>query len=164
MIMIMGNGGSYLGRYFQNILVPYANQIGMNTTWNFFSPDPASVMYLKYRVYFNDEKGIAIKDPIEEYYPESGRTSEPDIRKRRHSFMARYMILDPKRVQVILAPWICKKYPGATDLFIENIIEMVPPFDAAVQLTQSGLSEENNRFPSMQLNYNCLSKDDEVSL
>ncbi|MCX7977885.1 MAG: hypothetical protein N2578_02655, partial [Bdellovibrionaceae bacterium] len=44
-ISVIPNQSNFLNRYFEKAIVPYASQLGMNASWNFFSPDPAHTMY-----------------------------------------------------------------------------------------------------------------------
>jgi hypothetical protein len=129
-MIVMANGGSYLGRKFQ-FLLPYANAIGLNTTWNFFSPDPAHTMYFHSLVYFENEYGEMIKDPVEEFYPPEKEKVVIDGTKRRFLYAMRFMMLDPERVETLLGPWLCKSNPGSTSVLIEQTIESIPPLDRA---------------------------------
>ncbi|MGE3759713.1 MAG: hypothetical protein AB7H97_18245, partial [Pseudobdellovibrionaceae bacterium] len=63
-IILMPNGTSIVGRKYQHLFLNYANSISLNTTWNFFSPDPAHTIYLEYVVFFENDLGEEIKDPV----------------------------------------------------------------------------------------------------
>lgn len=130
-IVVMANGGSYLGRKL-SFLVPYANSIGLNTTWNFFSPDPAHTMYFRSIVYFEDENGENIKDPEEEYFPPERTNVVIDGTKRRLLYAMRFLMIDTVRIEMLLGPWLCRSHPGSTSLTIEQTIETIPPLDRAV--------------------------------
>src|SRR4051812_36520058 len=50
-ILVLPNSSSFLGRALEPWIVPYANLLGLNVTWNFFAPDPAHTMYINYFVH-----------------------------------------------------------------------------------------------------------------
>ena len=74
------------GKYFQlyksfGFFAPYANLSIINTTWNFFSPDPAHTLLVKLIITDTREAG---EDPVREKYmtqffnPISASTSAPE--------------------------------------------------------------------------------------
>lgn len=141
MMIVMGNGSSFLGRYMGGIYLPVANTIGINTSWNFFSPDPAHVMYFKYVVHFNDEYGNPVKEPLELYYPEDKDQSEFALHLRRHSYMMRFMALDFARIRDFFIPWVCRKYPEATSVDYTLILHNIPPLDKVLTLKETEYSD-----------------------
>ncbi len=141
MIITLGNGSSFLGRYFEEFFNPVANSIGLNTTWNFFSPDPAHTMYLKYFVIFEDQFGYPLKESIEGFYPESkGRGAELSLDKKRDSYVMHFLAVDSGRLQGLFTPWICKKYPGSSKLQIELILNRIPSLDQVIALVNKDIN------------------------
>ncbi len=153
MIIILGNGSSFLGRYFEAVFNPVANTIGLNTTWNFFSPDPAHVMYIKYFVFFEDELGATLKEPVQGFYPPiENQTEDFKLHKKRHSYAMRFMIIDPNRLQNFFSPWLCRQHPGASKVQVELIINRIPSLDKVVSLVNSNTETYENLVTTDEMN------------
>ena len=134
MMVVMGNGSSFLGRYTASFYTPVANMIGVNTTWNFFSPDPANIMYFKYIIHFEDEYGNPTQEPIEQFYPKHKDGSEFAHDVRRQNYMMRFVAIDSGRIEQYFIPWICKKNPKATKIQFEFIVNAIPSLDKVITL------------------------------
>lgn len=159
-IIIFPNGSSYLGRA-STLLVPYANILGLNTTWNFFSPDPAHTMFLKYSIRFEDADGNELREPLDGFIPPEKEQIAVDSSKRRFLYAVRFLILDTNRMKVILGPWLCRQNPGASHVKMEQMLEPIPNLDKAI-LGDLGRGEETT---VMRFDYRCnASQEDEVSL
>lgn len=173
MIIIMGNGSSFMGRYFQPIYTPVANSIGLNTTWNFFSPDPAHIMYIKYVVFFDQpisdlnvsqsnnlsSEQVSTKDPIEGFYPESkGQGGDFHLSKKRDSYAMRFLVVDSNRIQNFFIPWICHKYSGATYVQVEVILNRIPSLDKVISVVNTGYEDYDNLISNEEISrysYEC---------
>lgn len=140
MMVVLGNGSSFLGRYMGSYFVSAANLIGLNTTWNFFSPDPAHVLYLKYIVHYEDEYGNPTQEPVSSYFPPEEDNTNFSLHKRRLSYVMRFLASSQKRIEEFFIPWICKKYPGATKIQTEIEFHRIPDLDVAS--TMSGADYE----------------------
>ncbi len=159
-ILILPNSGSYLGRKTEKLITPYANILGLNTSWNFFSPDPAHTMFLKYRVWFNDLDSKEEKEPIEGFLPPEKEKIVLDSSERRFLYAMRFLILDTDRMKSILGPWLCRQHPGAVLVKMEHILEPIPILDRA----ELGESREIEGRKLMELSFECQSSgEDEVS-
>lgn len=135
-IVVLANSGSYYGRALASSLTFYANIIGLNSTWNFFSPDPANSMYLRVSL-LNDD------DYREEFYPPGKEKFEPSGNQRRFLYFVRYMIVDPSRIDTFLIPWFCKTHPGVERISVDFVIQPVPSLDKArFVMDMSDLHEE----------------------
>ncbi|OFZ31964.1 MAG: hypothetical protein A2622_12055 [Bdellovibrionales bacterium RIFCSPHIGHO2_01_FULL_40_29] len=159
MIVVLGNGSSFMGRYFQDFFNPIANSIGLNTTWNFFSPDPAQTMYLRYFVIFEDEYGNTTADTVEGFYPKS-KDLGGDFRldKKRDSYAMRFLAVDPYRIEVFFTPWLCRKNPGATKVQVELIVNRIPSLDQVIAVVNSNINDYDNILTTEQINryiYEC---------
>ena len=141
MMVVMGNGSSFLGRYTASFYTPVANMIGVNTTWNFFSPDPANIMYFKYIIHFEDEYGNPTQEPIEQFYPTHKDGSEFAHHVRRQNYMMRFVAIDSERIEQYFIPWICKKNPKATKIQFEFIMNAIPSLDKVITLKDTPYEE-----------------------
>lgn len=154
-IAVLANGASYLGRSLDSWISPYGNFFGFNVAWNFFAPDPAHTMYIEYFVHFEDES----RDPVEGYIPPEKEKIVIDSSKRRFLYAMRFMIIDEKRLKVILGPYLCRQYPGASSVHIKNILEPIPNLD----LSQVAMLEQQQAL-IMEHTYDCHATQDEVAL
>lgn len=155
MILIMANGSSYLGRFFQDRFILVANVLGLNTTWNFFSPDPAHVMWLKYIVVFTDDHGIETQDAIEDYYPPGKDSPDFGLASRRDSYAMRFLAVDSNKIETYFGPWMCKQHPGATRVRAELVINAIPTLDMAVTLKRFSFDEMMNENVYTKVDYDC---------
>lgn len=150
-MVILANGASWLGRHTQSWAAPYGNAIGINTTWNFFSPDPAHTMFIRFKVEFEDDYGNELKEPIEGFIPEEKESVVMDSSKRRFLYAMRFLILDHRRLETIMGPYLCKKYPEASRIHVEHILQGIPVLDRAA------LTDETQTAPMQLLTHtaNC---------
>lgn len=135
MMLVMGNGHSFLGRYLGDFYLPVASSMGLNTTWNFFSPDPANAMYFRYDVIFEDDYGQTTQDTFEDYFPK-GKDEGTDFRmdRRRYAYAMRWLALDPNRIYQFFVPMICKKHLGAKKIQVDLIVKPIPPLEKVLTL------------------------------
>ena len=152
MMIVLGNGSSFLGRYFEPIFNQVANTVGLNTTWNFFSPDPAHTMYLKYFVFFEDDYGKTVKEPVEAFYPDEKDQADFSLNKKRDSYAMRFIVVDPLRVQNLFVPWVCHKHPGASKVQVELIVNRIPSLDKVVAIVNQNIDTYENLVTSEEIN------------
>lgn len=154
MIVILGNGSSFMGRYFESFFNPVANTIGLNTTWNFFSPDPAHTMYIKYYVFFEDAYGNMLKEPYLGFYPDTQDKGEDfRLHKKRDSYAMRFIVVDPARIENFFAPWICRKHPGASKIQVELIVNRIPSLDKVIALVNQNIDTYENLLTTEEINH-----------
>lgn len=199
-MVVMPNVGAYFGRVTQVFVTPYANTVGLNAGWNFFSPEPAQPMTLKYTVHFPDKvqqaiqgqidfnnakqsdldandlndggaESLAVPDLVDdgddkvqvfEYPPDSEVEGIPTIIRKREWALMRYMILDSKRLRVLMGPWFCKKHPGAESIEMEHIIQFIPFLDQAVKFKTEDVDSMAPKMKLIRENYNCSGGDEET--
>lgn len=156
MMIVMGNGHSFLGRYLSFFYTPVANAIGLNTTWNFFSPDPAQTMYFRYDVIYEDAYGNPSRDAIEGFYPES-KDQGGDFRldKRRNAYALRWLVLDPDRIKKFFIPWKCRENPGATKIQVELIVNHIPSIDERLTLKNESFEDLVRPEEVSRVTYEC---------
>ena len=161
---IMPNSSSYLGRASSNYLLPYANLLGLNTTWNFFSPDPANTIFFEYSVRFEDQLGNELREAIHGVLPEEKESIVTDSSRRRFLYAVRYLMLDPHRLELLFAPWLCRAHVGASRVSIKQVTQQIVNLDMAV-IMPSESAHERPEISSQFMTYNCPSTGavDEVS-
>lgn len=163
LMIVMANGNSYAGRFLQAYYLPVANTIGLNTTWNFFSPDPAHVMYIHYLVIFEDTNGRETRPAIDAYYPPSKDAGEFGVTSRRDSYASRFIAIDRDRFGLYFAPWICRKYPEATRVRAELYIKAIPSLDRSHVLKADLLDEMTEPTQYNEMTYECISHEPQTT-
>lgn len=145
MMIVLGNGSSFLGRSLAQYFTPVANLIGLNTTWNFFSPDPAHIMYLRYTVHFEDEYGNPKQEAVQKLFPPEETNSDFRVHVRRLSYAMRFFAASSSRIGEFLVPWLCNQYPGATRVQTEILYNRIPTLEVAATLSSSNLEDLINQ-------------------
>lgn len=154
-MIVMPNGASYAGRNLSPVIGAYGSILGLNVSWNFFSPDPAHTMYLKFTVYFEDENRQELKEPLELFFPEEKDQGVWDLSRRRELYAMRYMVIDPRRVDLILGPWLCRAYPEASSVRIEHIVNAIPSLDEAVLFRESAVRDLGREYDFVSKEFRC---------
>ena len=151
-IVLMPNSGSILGRRWGNLIAPYANIVGMNATWEFFSPDPPHPFYFDYSVYFETEDGDEKRPPIDGYFPEwrTEQTLHPN--KIRLKNAVRFFALTRTSVEQAFIGYLCRQYPDANRVKVRQVTEVVPPLEKA---KMKAWSLEENRMEGYPIEASC---------
>jgi hypothetical protein len=127
-ITVMPNPSSLLGRRFSRYLTDYANTLGINTTWQFFSPGPAPVFYLEYDVETSDVEAEAKSFQL----PEKRRASYYDELYNRTLYSMRFFVLAPiETFERYFVRFLCKQHPEAEALSIRTVGEPVKNIERA---------------------------------
>lgn len=159
-IVVMPNGLSYPGRFFGPIIYPYAAAVGLNVSWNFFSPDPAHTMYLRFTLFGDDEN----EEPRVISMPEEQDQGVWDLGRRRDLYSMRYFLLDPRRIQAVLGPWLCRHHAPASFVRIEHVVNSIPSLEEAVLFSDRSLGEMSRQMGFSDQEYRCSQMQDEVGL
>lgn len=135
-IAAIPNGNSFLGKRYQIFFLPYANSLVMNTSWNFFSPDPAHIMYIRYLVYKTAKPNQEEAEPEEYFYPEEKMFATSNLAKRRNLYVMRFLAINPERFSSFFVPWVCRNHPDAYQVFVEHKILKIPPYEEVIGNSQ----------------------------
>lgn len=166
-IIVMPNAGSYFGRVTSRFIGPYANAVGLNAGWNFFSPDPAHTMYIRYMVYFNnptDPDAEPLKEPIEGYFPAEKNKMISSVFRSRELYLMRFMIIDKRHLKNLFGAWLCRQYPGASSVDMEHVIETVAMLDEAAAFKDESMAELSKELQFVAERFRCDHSEDEVEL
>lgn len=159
-MIVLPNGMSFFARKVQPYVFSYANSVGLNVGWSFFSPDPANVLYLRYVVYFKDPD----KESVEDFFPKEKNKAATSIRGKRDWTVMRFMLLDHKRLGVLMAPWICRQYKDAENVNLEYVMETVPPIDEAQLMANRDVQDLSQELQLIKVDHSCGESQDEILL
>ncbi|MBO9665211.1 MAG: hypothetical protein J7501_00155 [Bdellovibrio sp.] len=164
-MLVMPNVSSYFGRITSRFLGPYANTVGLNAGWNFFSPEPAHPMYLKILVNYPPLEDGSLRDAVETFYPSPENDKNvPSLTRKREWALMRFMVLDAKKLRLLMGPWLCKQYPGAVSVDMEHIVETIPILDQAVLKKDESVSDISEERKYANASYSCDGSGDEEAL
>ena len=161
-ILVMPNLGPYLGRGVQPAVSAYASTVGFNAGWNFFSPDPAHIMYIHYVVHYGAE-GSEDKEPVDAYFPPEKNKGIFSLTRQRELYAMRFMVIDPSRLKTLFGPWLCKQYPGSSYIEMEHVIETIAPLQQIVTLSDETVESLSKEVQFVRASHSCDgSGEDEV--
>lgn len=163
-MLLMPNPWSFLGRRYGFLVAPYANAVGLNSSWNFFSPDPAQTMYISYDIEYLDEQGESQRGDERGTFPQASRHMVLDSNTRRELYAMRFMMIAPNRVQALFGPWLCREHPGATLIHFEEVVETVAPLDEALTLQEQSLPDLSRTLPMSRFDFRCDTPAEEFPL
>jgi hypothetical protein len=164
-LMVMPNVTSYFGRVASKFVGPYANLVGLNAGWNFFSPDPAQPMYLKVVVNYPMAQDGEYREPLITAFPfPESEKNNPSLTRKREWAVMRFMVMDPRRLRQIFGPWLCKLYPEAESIDMEHVIDTLPLLDEAVFKSEVNLLDMSQERRFAKATVHCHSAGDEELL
>ncbi len=120
---------SILGRRLGKYITPYTNTIGLNPSWEFFSPDPPAPLYFEYTLYFENDNGDEVSPSIEGVFPEGGLEFTNNPNKIRLKTSVRLLAMSQGKADSIFISYLCRQYPKATRVYLKPIIELLPPIE-----------------------------------
>jgi hypothetical protein len=126
-VIVLPNSSSLLGRKTAGFFLPYANTLGFNTSWQFFSPGPSPMFYLEYFVEFDREGNESEVMP----YPLRRVAGSWSDSYNRRLFGMRFFSLNPDRLERYLAPFLCRQHPGAVSISVQPVYEPIQSIDRA---------------------------------
>lgn len=153
-LLVMQNGSSSFAQNMGAFYRYYSNQLGLNTNWNFFSPDPAQIMYLRYKVYFLNDAGDEIKESLEGFLPPGKEKGNFGLAQRRYFYLTRFLLLSEDRIEKYLVPWICRQNEGATKIFIQTRVEITPDLNSAAEKNRSA-EHQTQKINFFQKEFGC---------
>lgn len=145
----MPNGSSLTGRKLSRYFSAYANTLGFNTTWQFFSPGPSPMFYLEYEpVYDFDDGAGSIPEP--QFYPPKRKGFEWSDHWNRRLFGMRFFALQPQRLERYLVPFLCRQFEGAAAIRIRSIVDQVEDIERVGLWSELRESTQRLDLPSQE--------------
>lgn len=100
----------------------YLNQLAINTTWNLFSPEPASALYARIQLIHPDfdtgEKEI--------FYPPKKDKRNLNPADRRSYYQFRYLLMQPTRLEEFLKKSLCHSKDKPVEVWLQVYVSQAP--------------------------------------
>ncbi|MBX9767749.1 MAG: hypothetical protein K2X47_10795 [Bdellovibrionales bacterium] len=109
-IVVIPNRSNYFNIPLGPYILPYANTMSLNVSWQFFAPEPGPAVFWEAEVK-QDLVTIA-----KEMLPEEENKFLLRTRYNRRVSMMRFLYNDFSRVSALYVPYLCRMYPEATDV------------------------------------------------
>lgn len=122
-IFLVPNQLFYVTQKIAPIVIPYANLMGFNTVWQFFSPDPGPPVYLEYEVFKEGELvGTFHFPPFKDPYW---------LREKYNRRLAAFRMVgkDNGLASKVFGPMLCREHPEATRLEMNVLTVKFPSLD-----------------------------------
>ena len=151
-VIVFPNPNSILARSLAPLINPYGNTLGLNTTWQFFSPDPGHLRYVSYQVVVETGEDFQLEDFSWPPDNTEGMFTANIGRRFYHAF--RTVLTDDKR-QNYLVPFLCRKHPQATSIVIKTVNKVIPSIEEMQLESYSKFSDVQKTLPVPSQEYGC---------
>ncbi len=148
-VLLFPNPSSILSRNLSFFFNDYGNLLGLNTTWQFFSPNPGAMKYIDYDVIVEKEDEFDIKNY---QFPPQGSQRNLKPNHSRLFYFAVRMVSSGENISRFFIPYLCRKHPEATSIAIKTVEKRILPIER-VKLAQDDLLDEEGdyRLPDQEL-------------
>lgn len=108
-VLIVPASVHYVASRTRGLVEPYVNLLGINTTWNFFAPEPGPPpVFVEFEAI--DSAGNQI---TRGYWPNPESPYFWRERQNRRVALARYMLGETARAERLMGVFLCRRNPGA---------------------------------------------------
>jgi hypothetical protein len=128
-VILLPNSSSLTGRKLAHYFLDYANQLGFNTSWAFFSPGPSPMFYLEYDVEMKNADETGASQSF--VYPPPKKPFSFDDGYNRRLFGMRFFALNQERLEKYFVPFLCRQAPGAESISIRQVFERIEDIERA---------------------------------
>jgi hypothetical protein len=150
-VVILPNSSSLAGRQLSRFFIPYANLLGFNTTWQFFSPGPAPTFFLEYEIETADSYDLPPEEPRQYPDPRNGYSWSEAYNRRFYGM--RFFALDPIRLERFFVPFLCRLHPEAEAVTVQGVFEKIPAIEKAGEWAD--FKEMSERFSFPRQRFGC---------
>lgn len=134
--LVLPNQRSYIEQHFGFLFYPYSNTLGLNTPWQFFSPNPSRNIWYEYEVIYdndsfaNEYRHLDERDTvIHRWPPGTKNTSMLAPNHMRLVYHSRFSTSSDERKLLFFANYFCRKHMGATAIGIKTYSEEPPTLE-----------------------------------
>lgn len=134
--LILPNQRSYIEQHFGFLFYPYSSTLGINTPWQFFSPNPSRNIWYEYEViqdneYFENEYSDVeeLDTMIHRWPPDKSKVSILGPNHMRLVYHSRFSTSSEERKLYFFANYFCRKHKGATAITLKTYAEEPPTLE-----------------------------------
>lgn len=157
-VLLFPNPYSLLNHFFAPLINPYGNQLGLNTTWQFFSPDPGSLRYLEYDVVIESEENIDVQ---RQTFPPQQDSSLWKANQARIFYYAVRMVSHSDSIGNYLIPYLCRKHPEATSIALKAVDKRIPSMAKARSQKAASFQELHQEMDIPEQEASCRKESEE---
>ncbi|MGE3975391.1 MAG: hypothetical protein AB7F59_12780 [Bdellovibrionales bacterium] len=121
---------SYLWTFFSPLMIPYANALGINSSWQFFAPEPETWIYLEYEIEHEEVADDLARSSLHKWPPP--RKIPFDLLYTWHSSMKAFAFTFPQQLPLTLGRWMCRQHPEAFSITFRRVTLQIPTFQNVV--------------------------------
>jgi hypothetical protein len=150
-VLLLPNSTSLVGRKLSRYFLNYANQLGFNTGWAFFSPAPSPMFYLEYDAEMANGEEANGGQPL--VYPPHRVGFGYDDGWNRRLFGMRFFALNPERLERFFVPYLCRQVPGAQRITVQPVFERIEDVERAGEWAE--FKDMSERLDLPRQKYSC---------
>lgn len=151
-------GSSLAGRKLYRYFATYANTLGFNTTWQFFSPGPSPMFYIEYEPDFGTDEDWTEESPAPFTYPPKREGFSWSDGWNRRLFGMRFLALHPHLMPRFFIPFLCREHPGAKAIDVRSTIDQIEDLERSDRWTE--LEDSTRRIDLPRERYSCEEADE----
>lgn len=149
-VIVLANPGSLLAHALSPLVNGYGSTFGLNTTWQFFSPDPGPKLLFQYEFVRKDGS----IDPATYVWPPEAGNKSPFSNYQRLIYYPIRTTSSEERVEKFFIPWLCRQNPSAESVSLSIVAFEVPSMEKTVTESKK-LPELARPKPSPAKTYVC---------
>jgi len=124
-VLLAPNGDHYIGTLLKPVIEPYANFFELTNKWSFFAPDPGPPpVFVEYEVLAKHEETIT-----QARFPQEKNPYFIRDRQNRRIASVEFMMPGEDRVEKVMVPYLCGKFPEAESVKLWRVAYQVPPIE-----------------------------------
>ncbi len=133
--LILPNQRSYIEQHFGFLFYPYSSTLGLNTPWQFFSPNPSRNVWYEYEVVYDhndvggEQKKIEDGSMIYRWPPGSEKSNMLLPNHMRLVYHSRFSTSSEERKLLFFANYFCRKHKGAQAISLKTYAEEPPTLE-----------------------------------
>ncbi len=146
MIFIVPHRMSMIHEKLLPYFLSYAYTLSLNTSWDFYAPNPSFYYYFEYEVIDSKDKVATFRWP-----PSRKESKRIYLNHNRLIYHARFfMVLEKKHIIRHFLPYLCRLHPTAKEISLKVLFENRPHFKKAGTFRPGSFSAESKeRFQEM---------------
>lgn len=160
-ILVLPNSDSIISRKISPVLAPYANALGLNTSWRFFSPEPSPTIFFVYDADMTDGGVMAPKDQfwrdrgfITGRWPPENPKGMIKENVKRLVYHSRFATMSRDRVEKFMGSLLCRFFPKAQTVSVRAVMREIPSIEKSV-LTEEEFGQSSRERDMDNFEFSC---------